>query len=115
MQLTLVPTKAPFLQGANVLLAAHCVPFSYADFHQDFLKDHALLIACPKLDDARAHLEKLAAILKESDIKSLTVVRMEVPCCYGLVNIAKKAIAVSGKNIPFKEIVIGIKGEVKSR
>jgi ferredoxin len=114
VQLTLVPTRAPFLQGSDVLLTAHCVPFAYADFHQDFLKDHALLIACPKLDDAEAHFEKLTAVLKDSDVKSLTVLRMEVPCCGGLVYMAQKAITASGKNIPFKEVKIGVKGDVKN-
>ncbi len=113
VQLTLVPTRAPFLQGADVLLTAHCVPFAYADFHQDFLKDHSLLIACPKLDDTEAHLEKLTQVLTDSDIKSLTVVRMEVPCCGGLTYLAKSAIAASGKDIPFKEVTIGVRGDLK--
>jgi Pyruvate/2-oxoacid:ferredoxin oxidoreductase delta subunit len=115
VQLTLVPTRAPFLKGADVILTAQCVPFAYVGFHEDFLKDHALLIACPKLDDAEAHLEKLTAILRDSDIKSLKVLRMEVPCCGGLVYIAKKAIEASGKKIPIEEIIIGVNGEVKNR
>ena len=114
VQLTLVPTRAPFLQDADVLLTAHCVPFAYAGFHEDFLKDHALLIACPKLDDAESHLEKLTAILRDSDINSLKVIRMEVPCCGGLVYIAKKAIADSGKQIPVEEIIIGVNGDLKN-
>ena len=114
VQLTLVPPRAPFLKGANVILTAQCVPFAYAGFHQDFLKDHALLIACPKLDDAEAHLEKLTAILRDSDIKSLKVLRMEVPCCGGLVYIAKKAIEASRKKIPIEEIIIGVNGVVKN-
>ena len=109
MRLTLVPTRAPFLKGADVILTAQCVPFAYAGFHEDFLKDHALLIACPKLDYAEAHLEKLTAIFRDFDIKSLKVLRMEVPCCGGLVYIAKKAIEASGKKIPIEEIIIGIK------
>jgi Fe-S-cluster-containing hydrogenase component 2 len=114
VQLTLVPTRAPFLQNADVILTAHCVPFAYAGFHEDFLKDHALLIACPKLDDAEAHLEKLTAILRDSDISSLKVLRMEVPCCGGLVYIAKKTIVDSGKQIPVEEIIIGVNGEAKN-
>ena len=114
VQLTLVPTRAPFLKGADVILTAQCVPFAYARFHEDFLRDHALLIACPKLDDAEAHLEKLTAILRDSDINSLKVIRMEVPCCGGLVYIAKKAIEASGKKIPIEEIIIGVNGEVKN-
>lgn len=111
VQLTLVPPGAPFLHQADVLLAADCVPFAYAGFHQELLKDHSLLIACPKLDDFPAHLEKLTAILRQSDIKSITVVHMEVPCCSGLVHMAKQAIRLSGKNVPLKEITIGVKGD----
>jgi len=114
VQLALVPPKAPFFQGADLLLTAHCVPAAYGDFHQDLLKDHSLIIACPKLDDAEAHLEKLTKILKESNIKSLTVARMEVPCCSALTFLAKKAIAASGKRIPFLEIVVGVQGDIIS-
>ncbi len=111
VQMTLVPPTAPFLQGTDLALTADCVPFAYANFHEDFLKDHSLLIACPKLDDAEAHLQKLTAILTASDLKSLTVLHMEVPCCFGLVQIAKQAIAASGKDIPFHEVTIGVRGE----
>jgi Pyruvate/2-oxoacid:ferredoxin oxidoreductase delta subunit len=114
VQLTLVPPNAPFLQGANLLLAAHCVPFSYPNFHQDLLKDHALLIACPKLDDFEAHLTKLTNVFRSSDIKSVTVARMEVPCCSGLVHMAQEAIRLSGKKIPFAEVVVGVRGEIES-
>jgi ferredoxin len=114
VQLALVPQSAPFLQGADIVLAADCVPFAYADFHHDFLKDHALLVACPKLDDFQAHQRKLTDILSHSDIRSLTVLHMEVPCCSGLANIAKHAIRLSGKKIPFKEQTIGIGGDIKS-
>ena len=114
VQLTLVPPSAPFLQGADLVLAADCVPFAYAGFHQEFLKDHALLVACPKLDDFQAHQSKLNEVLRQADINSLTVVRMEVPCCSGLVHMARQAIDASGKDIPFKEIIIGIKGDRKS-
>jgi Fe-S-cluster-containing hydrogenase component 2 len=114
VQLTLVPPGAPFLQGAALVLAADCVPFAYAGFHYDFLKDHALLVACPKLDDFGAHLGKLTDILRHSDVKSLMVVHMEVPCCSGLVHMAKQAIRLSGRDIPLKEVTIGIKGERKA-
>jgi NAD-dependent dihydropyrimidine dehydrogenase PreA subunit len=115
VQLALVPPTAPFLKEANLVLAADCVPFAYAGFHRDFLDANtALLIACPKLDNYQAHLEKLTAILKESSIKSLTVLHMEVPCCFGLVQMAKQAILESGKNLPFKDITISIRGERKS-
>ncbi|MQY81450.1 MAG: 4Fe-4S ferredoxin [Dehalococcoidia bacterium] len=114
VQLTLVPPTAPFLQGADLVLAADCVPFAYAGFHHDFLQGHALLVACPKLDDFQAHLKKLANILRHSDVKSLTVVHMEVPCCSELAHMAKQAIRLSGKDIPFSEVTIGIKGDLKS-
>ncbi len=114
VQLTLVPPKAPFLQGANVLLAADCTAFSLGGFHTDFLQGHALLVACPKLDDYEAHLAKLTEILRQSDIRSLNVLRMEVPCCSGLTRMAMQAILASGKDIPFKETIIGIRGEVKN-
>lgn len=114
VQLTLVPVIAPFLQGADLVLTADCVPFAYADFHRDFLQDHALLVACPKLDDFQAHLKKLTDTLRQAQIKSLTVVHMEVPCCSGLAHMAKQAIRHSGKDIPFKEVTIGIRGELKS-
>ena len=112
VQMTLVPPTAPFLQGTDLALTADCVPFTYANFHEDFIKDHSLIIACPKLDDAQAHLEKLTAILTASDIKSLSVIHMEVPCCSGLVHMARQAIAASGKDIPLREVTIGIRGEV---
>ena len=114
VQLTLVPPFAPFLQGADLLLAADCVPFAYAGFHQDFIRDHALLVACPKLDNFQAHLRKLTDILRQAQPKSLTVVHMEVPCCFGMVQMAKQAIDLSGKDVPFKEVTIGVRGELKS-
>ena len=114
VQLTLVPPAAPFLQGADLVLAADCVPFAYAGFHQDFLKNHSLLVACPKLDDFQAHLEKLTDILCHSQVKSLTVVHMEVPCCAGLTFMVKQAIQSAGKDIPLKEVTIGIKGNLKA-
>ena len=114
VQLTLVPPSAPFLQGTDLVLAADCVPFAYPGFHQEFLKDHALVVACPKLDDFEAHLRKLTEILRHSAPKSLTVVHMEVPCCFSLVDMAQKAILASGKDISFREITIGIQGNRKS-
>ena len=95
------------------MLAADCVPFAYAGFHQDFLSNHSLLVACPKLDDFPAHLKKLTDILSQSSVKSLTVVHMEVPCCSGLVQMAQQALQLSGKNIPINEVTVGIKGELK--
>ena len=114
VQLTLVPPMAPFLQGADVLLAADCTAFSYGGFHRDFLQDHALLVACPKLDNYEAHLSKLSEILRQSEIRSLTVLRMEVPCCAGLTRMAMQAILSSNKDIPFKEVIISVRDEVKN-
>lgn len=115
VQLALVPPAAPFLKGAEVVLAAHCVPFAYAGFHQDFLGENkALLTACPKLDDFQAHQEKLNSILKQSGIKSLAVLHMEVPCCSGLVHMARQAILAGGSVVPFRDITISIQGECKS-
>jgi ferredoxin len=112
VQLTLVPPAAPFLQGADVLLAADCTAFACGGFHRDYLRKHALLVACPKLDNFEAHLAKLSEILRRSDIKSLTVLRMEVPCCAGLTRMAGQAILSSRKDIPFKESIISTRGEL---
>ncbi|MFC1869919.1 ATP-binding protein [Chloroflexota bacterium] len=112
VQLSLVPPIAPFLKDADLLLTADCVPFACAGFHRDLLKDHALVVACPKLDDFQAHQQKLNDILRHSGVKSLTVVHMEVPCCAGLVHMAREAIRLSGKEIPFREITIGVRGDI---
>lgn len=112
VQLTLVPPTAPFLQEADVVLAADCVPFACASFHQEFLRNHSLLVACPKLDDFQTHLKKLTEILRHSDVKSLTIVHMEVPCCSALAYMLRQALQLSGKDIPMREVTIGIKGDV---
>jgi len=111
IQIKLVPPAAPYLKGADLLIAADCVAFAYAGFHDDLLKGRILLIGCPKLDDAEFYKEKITGILKDNDIKSITCAHMEVPCCFGLVNIVKSAISDSGKDIPFEEVTISIKGE----
>jgi len=113
VQMHLVPPTAPFLKDADLLLAADCVPFAYADFHKDFLKGKALLIGCPKLDDGQAYLEKLTAMLQRNNIRSLTVLHMEVPCCSGLIAIARQALAAGGKDIPLETIRIGLQGDRK--
>ncbi|NQS99824.1 MAG: 4Fe-4S binding protein [Candidatus Omnitrophica bacterium] len=113
VQIKLVPPAAPYFKDADLLVAADCVPFAYADFHQELLKDKKLLIGCPKLDDAELYKEKIAQILKQNEIKSITCAHMEVPCCFGLVNIIKEAIELSGKNIPFRGVTVGIQGEIK--
>ena len=114
IQLHLVPPTAPFFQNADVVLAADCAPFAYADFQEDLLKGKALAIACPKLDDTGPYVDKLTAMITESNIRSLTVVHMEVPCCNGLISMARQAITNSGRDVPLETVCIGIKGEKKS-
>ena len=111
VQLRLVPVQAPYFQGAQLLIAADCVPFAFANFHQDLLKGKMLLVGCPKLDDLSLYKEKLGQIFTNNDIKSITYAHMEVPCCFGLLPVIEKAIASSGKHIPFEDITISIKGE----
>jgi Pyruvate/2-oxoacid:ferredoxin oxidoreductase delta subunit len=112
VQLRLVPPTAPFLRGADVLLAAQCVAFAHPNFHHDLLDGKALLIACPKLDDYEGHLAKLTQLFKQSGIKSVTVAHMEVPCCTGLVHMAHQAAEASGRDIPVSDITVGVEGEV---
>lgn len=111
IQLMLVPAFAPFLNNADLLIAADCVPFAYADFHEDLLKGKVLLVGCPKFDDLKLYAEKIVQIMKNNNIKSITYAHMEVPCCFGSISIIKDAILEAGKDIPFKEVIIGIKGE----
>jgi len=110
VQLTLVPINAPFLEKADLLIAADCVPFAHADFHNEFLTGRKLVVGCPKLDDAEAYKKKLTDIFKQSNIKSVTVVNMEVPCCFGLYHLVKEALDSSGKAISLIQETIGIKG-----
>ncbi len=111
IQIMLVPVSAPYLNQADLLIAADCVPFAYANFHHDLLKDKILLVGCPKLDDLEIYQEKFSQILKCNQIHSIVYAHMEVPCCFGLVEIIKKAISQSGKDVPFKEAIISIQGE----
>jgi hypothetical protein len=115
VQLTLVPPVAPFLKNADILIAADCVPFAFPDFHEELLKGRILLIGCPKLDDGGAYVEKLAAVFEGNDVNSVTVAHMEVPCCFGFVQIVKEAISRSGKVVPFAEVTLGVKGGIVSR
>ena len=112
-QMALVPPTAPFLKEADLVLSSDCAPFAYAGFHEDFLAGRTLLIDCPKLNDFEAHKEKLTEIIKHNNLKSLTIVRMEVPCCSGLTYMAREAMKASGKNIPMHEVVISIRGDIK--
>ncbi len=113
MQLHLVPPTAPWLRGADLLVAADCVPFAYARFHDDFLDGRAVVVGCPKLDDVSPYAEKLAAIVAHGGVKSVTVVRMEVPCCGGISMAARQGLAASGKDLPFRDVVIGVDGTVR--
>lgn len=110
VQLMLVPPNAPYLDGADLLIAADCVPFAYADFHRDLLRGKTLLVGCPKFDDLDVYRERLAAICRERHIRSITYAHMEVPCCSGLIAIIQGAIAASGKAIPFHDVTVGIRG-----
>jgi len=111
VQLKLLPPNAPFLKNADLLIAADCVPFAYADFHEDMLKNRVLAVGCPKLDDVTLYRNKLAAIFRTADIRSVTVVNMEVPCCFGLIRLVKEALELSGKSVPLRQETISIKGE----
>lgn len=113
VQLALVPPVAPFWENADILVAADCVPFAYADFHADLLIGKALINACPKLDETGHYMNKLISIFSENNIRRVTVARMEVPCCSGLVRLVREAIGASGKELPFNEVEISIKGEKK--
>lgn len=115
VQLMLAPVKAPYFQQAHLLVAADCVPFALADFHDSLLEGKILLIGCPKLDDINFYREKLTAILRENKILETEVAYMEVPCCFGLVQAVKQAIADSGKAIPLTLTRIGLHGEVKEK
>ncbi len=113
VQLHLVSTTAPYFQDADLLITADCVPFAYADFHKDFLAGKAVVIGCPKLDDNQFYMQKLTELFRNSSLKSITVLRMEVPCCGGIVMAAKQALAACGKDIPFREVTVGIRGEIR--
>lgn len=112
VQLTLVPVNARYLENCDLLIAADCAGFARADFHEKFLKGRILLIGCPKLDDADFYLNKLTRIFQENPVKSVTVLHMEVPCCFGLLQIVRHALSTSGKHIPLQEITIGIDGKI---
>lgn len=110
-QIKLVPPKAPYFSGAKLLLAADCTAYAYANIHRDFMKGKITLIGCPKLDSVD-YSEKLTAIIRDNDIQSVTVLRMEVPCCGGLEQAAKKALQQSGKFIPWQVVTLSIEGEI---
>jgi Pyruvate/2-oxoacid:ferredoxin oxidoreductase delta subunit len=110
VQLELVSPRAPWLVGADLLVAADCVPFAYADFHRDFLAGRRVLVGCPKLDDVRGWVDKLAAVFREAAPRSVTVVKMEVPCCGGIARAVREAMVASGRSIPLVESTVGVEG-----
>ena len=111
VQIKLVPVNAPYFDGARLLIAADCTAYAYAAFHERFIKGHITLVGCPKLDGVD-YSEKLTEIIRENDIKSVTVVRMEVPCCGGLELAAKKALQQSGKFIPWQVVTVTVDGRL---
>ncbi len=111
VQMKLVPVNAPYFDNASLLIAADCSAFAYGNFHEDFMKNNVTIIGCPKLDE-EDYSEKLTAILSVNNIRSLTVVRMEVPCCSGLENAVKTALLNSGKIIPLKVVTLSVEGKI---
>jgi len=111
VQIKLAPVNAPYFDGANLLIAADCTAYAYGDFHNTFIKNRITLIGCPKLDMVD-YTEKLTAIIRQNDIKSVTVVRMEVPCCGGIENAVKQALMASGKFLPWQVVTISTDGRI---
>lgn len=114
IQLHLISPQAPYFKGCDLLIAADCTAFSLGGFHQDLLKGKKLVIACPKLDETGGYVEKIAELLRNNTIYSLTVVIMEVPCCSGLYRIVQDAVELSGTKMPVKRIVIGLDGTIRN-
>lgn len=114
VQIKLVPVNAPYFDGAHLLVAADCTAYAYGNFHNEFIRNRITLIGCPKLDEGD-YAEKLAAIISQNDIKSVTVVRMEVPCCGGIENAVKRALMASGKFIPWSVVVVSTDGRIVDR
>ena len=112
VQIKLLPVHAPFYEGANLLIAADCTAYAYAKFHDEFLKDRVVLVGCPKLDSTD-YAVKLAEIIRQNEVQSITVVRMEVPCCGGLEMAAKRALEASGKRLPWQVITVGTDGTIR--
>ena len=115
VQMHLINPQAPYYQGADVLIAADCVAYSYGDFHRDFMKEKSIAIACPKLDQGReSYIEKIRSLIEDAKINTLTVVMMEVPCCGGLLALTQQAAQRVNRKVPIKKVVIGIKGGILS-
>jgi Pyruvate/2-oxoacid:ferredoxin oxidoreductase delta subunit len=115
VQLKLVSPMAPYFADSDLLLAADCVPFAMGDFHQALLKDRSIAIFCPKLDDCTPYVDKLAQIIQHNNLRSLTVVHMEVPCCSGLLRIADAAIQKAGVKMDYEDITVTLQGQIKNR
>lgn len=111
VQIKLAPVNAPYFDGANLLIAADCSAYAYGNFHQEFIRNHITLIGCPKLDEGD-YADKLTQIIANNDIKSVTIVRMEVPCCSGIAQAARRALQASGKFIPWRVVIISTDGKV---
>lgn len=111
VQIKLVPARAPYFENANLLIAADCTAYAYANFHEEFIRNRITLVGCPKLDEGD-YAEKLTEIIKNNDIKSVAIVRMEVPCCGGLESAAKRALQASGKFIPWQVVTISTDGKI---
>ena len=111
VQIKLLPVKAKYFEGANLLIAADCTAYAYGNFHNEFIRNRITLIGCPKLDEGE-YTEKLTEIIKNNNIKSVTVVRMEVPCCGGIEYAAKRALQISGKFIPWRVVTISTDGKI---
>ena len=114
VQIKLAPVRAPYFAGASLLIAADCAAYAYGSFHQDFIRGRITLIGCPKLDEGD-YAEKLTEIIAGNDIKSVTIVRMEVPCCGGIENAAKRAIQASGKFLPWQVVTLSTGGRILER
>jgi len=112
IQLKLVSPHSTYFNNAHLLVVADCVPFAMGDFHDRFLRGHSIVVGCPKLDDARFYIEKLADILRVNKIRSLTVIHMEVPCCHGLTRIAKEALKQAGQKMAFEDVTVDLHGSV---
>jgi len=115
VQIKLVPPTAPFLKGADLLVAADCTPVAYPNFHRDFLNGKVVMVGCPKFDEVQTYIHKFADIFNTAGIKSVEVVTMEVPCCQGLPVIVKKGLELAGKKIPISQVIISTRGEVLKR
>lgn len=114
VQIRLVPVEAPFFQGTDLLVAADCTAYAYAEFHKEFIRGRVTLVGCPKLDSVD-YAEKLTEILRNNEIRSVTIVRMEVPCCGGMENAVKRALQASGKLLPWQVVTISTDGKILGR